>query len=42
MIDSWTELNILMPTRIIKFGSAAYSNTEILIAGGIYGDTKNE
>lgn len=42
MIDSWTELNVIMPARIIKFGCAAFNSSEIVIAGGIYGDNKNE
>lgn len=31
-----------MPSRIIKFGCVAINSTEIIIAGGIYGDQKNE
>jgi hypothetical protein len=42
MMEEWTELKIQMPSRIIKFGCVAINSTEILIAGGIYGDNKNE
>jgi hypothetical protein len=42
MMEVWTELNIAMPSRIIRFGCVAINSTEILIAGGIYGDNKTE
>lgn len=38
----WTEITIIMPSRIIKFGCVAINSSEIIIAGGIYSDPKNE
>jgi hypothetical protein len=31
-----------MPSRIIKFGCVAINSSEIIIAGGIFGDNKSE
>jgi hypothetical protein len=42
MTELWTELSIVMPARIIKFGCVAINSSEIIIAGGIFGDQKNE
>mmetsp|Transcript_40334 Transcript_40334/g.38804 ORF Transcript_40334/g.38804 Transcript_40334/m.38804 type:complete len:179 (-) Transcript_40334:37-573(-) len=42
MMEQWAELNISMPSRIIKFGCVAINSTEIIVAGGIYGDNKSE
>ena len=36
-MDKWTELQIMMPSKIIKFGCVAINSSEIIIAGGIYG-----
>ena len=42
MLDMWTELTIIMPSRIIKFGCVAINSSEIIICGGIFSDPKNE
>ena len=42
MLETWNELTITMPSRIIKFGCVAINSTEIIVAGGIFGDNKNE
>ena len=42
MLESWTELTINMPSRIIKFGCVAINSTEVIICGGIYGDSKSD
>lgn len=40
--QKWNLLNVNMPSRIIKFGAAVVNSNEVLIAGGIYGDQKND
>lgn len=42
MLEKWLELSISMPSKIIKFGSIAINSTEIIIVGGIFGDSKND
>ena len=42
IMEQWQELPLSMPSRIIKFGCVAINSTEIIIAGGIYGDNKSE
>jgi hypothetical protein len=42
MLESWTELTIMMPSMLLKFGCVAINSSEIIISGGIYGDNKNE